>query len=129
MAFEIPKEAFESEFPNWKHQWGGGIYNGIFTQQNKNFYAAFEKLFAQEKIARVLEIGTAKGGLTLALTDIIFTNGAEVRDTPIITYDIRETQHADRLRNRGVDVRVMDAFEDLDRIFDYIQSRSIAHDK
>jgi len=122
MAFQVPKEAYESEFPNWNHQWGGGVYNGIFTQQNKNFYAAFEKLFAQENIARVLEIGTASGGLTLALTDITFANGVEVRDAPITTYDIIETRHADRLRNRHVDVRVMDAFEDLDYIFEYIQS-------
>lgn len=124
MTFYVPKEALDSEheFPNWNHQWGGGIYKGIFTQQNKNFYAAFQKLFVHENIARVLEIGTAKGGLTLALTDITFANGVEVRDAPIITYDIKETQYSDRLRNRGVDVRVMDAFEDLDRIFDYIQS-------
>jgi cephalosporin hydroxylase len=124
MTFYVPKEVHEPEFefPNWNHKWGGGIYQGIFTQQNKNFYTTFEKLFAQEKIARVLEIGTASGGLTLALTDITFASGVEVRDAPIVTYDIKETKHADRLRNRGVDVRVMDAFEDLDRIFEYIQS-------
>ena len=124
MAFEVPKEAYDPEhdFPNWNHQWAGGVYKGIFTQQNKNFYTAFEKLFAQENIARVLEIGTASGGLTLALTDITFASGAEVRDAPITTYDIIETRHADRLRNRQVDVRVMDAFEDLDYICEYIQS-------
>ena len=116
MTFIVPKEAYDAEhdFPNWNHQWAGGVYKGIFTQQNKNFYPAFEKLFAQENITRVLEIGTASGGLTLALTDIT--------DVNIVTYDIIETRHADRLRENGVDVRVMDAFADLDRIFEYIQS-------
>jgi hypothetical protein len=59
MAFEIPKEAFESEFPNWKHQWGGGIYNGIFTQQNKNFYAAFDKLLVLQRVDSHLHLQTS----------------------------------------------------------------------
>ena len=82
MSFQVPEEAYEPahEFPNWNHKWGVGLYKGIMSQQNKNFYPAFEKLFAQENIVRVIEIGTASGGFIRAVRDLT--------DAQIITYDI-----------------------------------------
>lgn len=114
MAFRIPDEAFDpvNEFPKWNHEWGGGLYKGIFSQQNKNFYPAFEKLFAQENIARVLEIGTATGGFIRAVRDL--TNAE------IVTYDIKETKHKTTLEENNITVKVQSVFDDFDFVEDYI---------
>ncbi len=114
MAFRIPDEAFDpaNEFPNWNHEWGGGLYKGIFSQQNKNFYPAFEKLFAQENIARVLEIGTATGGFIRAVRDL--TNAE------IVTYDTKETKHKTTLEENNITVKVQSVFDDFDFVEDYI---------
>lgn len=116
MTFYVPNEALavENEFPNWNHKWGGGRYKGIFTQQNKNFYPAFEKLFAQENIARVLEIGTATGGFIRAVRDLT--------DAEIVTYDIAETKHRGELEENNISVRVQSIFEDFDIVEDYISN-------
>ena len=117
MAFRIPDEAYDpaNEFPNWNHQWGGGLYKGIFSQQNKNFYPAFEKLFAEENIVRVLEIGTATGGFIRAVRDL--TN------SEIVTYDIKETKHKATLEDNNITVNVQSAFEDYEFIEDYISRK------
>lgn len=117
MAFQIPREAFDpvNEFPNWNHQWGGGLYKGIFTQQNKNFYPAFEKLFAEENIVRVLEIGTATGGFIRAVRDL--TNAE------IITYDVIETKHKATLEENNISVNVQSVFEDYDTVEEYISGK------
>lgn len=116
MAFKIPDEAYDpvNEFPNWKHEWGGGLYKGIFAQQNKNFYPAFEKLFAQENIVRVLEIGTATGGFIRAVRDL--TNAE------IVTYDIKETRRKATLEENNISVKVLSAFDDFDFIEEYISA-------
>ena len=117
MAFRIPSEAFDpaNEFPLWDHKWGGGLYKGIFTQQNKNFYPAFEKLIAQENIVRVLEIGTATGGFIRAVRDLT--------DAEIITYDVLETKHKTTLEENNISVNVKSVFEDYDVVEDYISGK------
>jgi|LakMenE18May11ns_1017448.scaffolds.fasta_scaffold9958119_14 hypothetical protein len=117
MAFRIPSEAYDpaNEYPNWNHEWGGGIYKGIFTQQNKNFYPAFEKLIAQENIVRVLEIGTATGGFIRAVRDLT--------DAEIITYDILETKHKATLEENNISVNVKSVFDDFDIVEDYISGK------
>jgi hypothetical protein len=114
MTTIVPNEAYtaEYEYPNWNHKWGGGLFDGIFCQQNKAFYPTFQKLFAQENITRIVEIGTASGGFIHSIRSLT--------DVPIITYDIVETRHKSRLESKNIEVRVMDAFEDLDRIAEYI---------
>ena len=117
MAFRVPSEAYDpvNEFPNWNHKWGGGVYKGIFTQQNKNFYPAFEKLIAQENIVRVLEIGTATGGFIRAVRDLT--------DAEIITYDILETKHKATLEENNISVNVKSVFDDFDIVEDYISGK------
>jgi len=117
MAFRIPSEAFDpaNEFPLWDHKWGGGLYKGIFTQQNKNFYPAFEKLIAQENIVRVLEIGTATGGFIRAVRDL--TNAE------IITYDVIETKHKATLEENNISVNVKSVFDDYESVEDYISGK------
>lgn len=117
MAFQIPKEAFDpaNDYPNWNHQWGGGLYKGIFSQQNKNFYPVFEKLFSLNKIERILEIGTATGGFIRAIRDLT--------DAQIITYDIIETKHKAVLEENNIIVNVKSVFEDFDFVEDYISKK------
>lgn len=117
MAFRVPAEAHDpaNEFPLWDHNWGGGLYKGIFTQQNKNFYPAFEKLFAQENIVRVLEIGTATGGFIRAVRDLT--------DAEIITYDVLETKHKATLEENNISVNVKSVFDDFDNVEDYISGK------
>ena len=117
MAFRVPAEAHDpaNEYPKWNHEWGGGLYKGIFTQQNKNFYPAFEKLIAQENIVRVLEIGTATGGFIRAVRDLT--------DAEIITYDILETKHKATLEENNISVNVKSVFDDFDVVEDYISGK------
>ena len=117
MAFRVPSEAHDpaNEYPKWNHEWGGGLYKGIFTQQNKNFYPAFEKLIAQENIVRVLEIGTATGGFIRAVRDLT--------DAEIITYDVLETKHKTTLEENNISVNVKSVFEDYDVVEDYISGK------
>lgn len=117
MAFRVPAEAHDpaNEYPKWNHEWGGGLYKGIFTQQNKNFYPAFEKLIAQENIVRVLEIGTATGGFIRAVRDLT--------DAEIITYDILETKHKATLEENNISVNVKSVFDDFDNVEDYISGK------
>ena len=117
MAFRVPAEAHDpaNEYPKWNHEWGGGLYKGIFTQQNKNFYPAFEKLIAQENIVRVLEIGTATGGFIRAVRDLT--------DAEIITYDVLETKHKATLEENNISVNVKSVFEDYENVEDYISGK------
>ena len=116
MSSQVPPEAFDpaNEFPNWNHKWGGGLYKGIFCQQNKNFQSVFKKLFAQENIVRVLEIGTANGGFILAIRDLTTAE--------ILTYDVKQTPHKQTLEDNNITVKVISAFEDFDFIEDYISA-------
>lgn len=114
MSFKIPPEAFdpENEFPKWNHEWGGGLYKGIFTQQNKNFYPAFEKLLAEQQIERIIEIGTATGGFIRAIRDLTTAE--------IITYDVIETKHKKTLEDNNISANVRSVFEDFDAVEEYI---------
>ena len=117
MASSWPTVALdpEHEYPNWNHKWGVGAYKGIIAQQNKNFYPAFEKLFAQENIVRVLEIGTATGGFIRAVRDLT--------DAEIITYDILETKHKATLEENNITVNVKSVFDDFDAVEEYISGK------
>ena len=117
MAFSVPREAYDpaNEFPNWNHEWGVGLYKGITTQQNKNFYPAFQKLFAQENIVRVIEIGTANGGFIRAVRDLT--------DAEIITYDVLETRHKATLEENNITVNVKSVFDDFDTVEEYISGK------
>lgn len=62
-------------------------YDSIPMQQRHDISDAFNKLIKFTKPKRVIEIGTADGGLTLLLRDLL--NNNELNDTDLYTYDIR----------------------------------------
>jgi hypothetical protein len=102
-----------NEYPNWDHWNGGGLYRGIPTMQNKQFIPVFTELFERTNITRILEVGTADGGLIHAITDI--------KDVEVVTYDVRVPRHADKLATKNVNIVVKDIFTDLDFAKRYIQ--------
>lgn len=83
------------------------VYKGLTAMQHDNFYSVFKKFLAEIKPKRIVEIGTAGGGLTLALFDII--NELNL-DCSIRTYDISHRCTYERLIDFGIDSRVENIF-------------------
>jgi predicted O-methyltransferase YrrM len=64
-------------------------YKGIMLQQHEDYQKVFSKLLEDTKPARILEIGTGAGGLTLFLRDKL--NEIGLRETYIKSYDVNTT--------------------------------------
>jgi hypothetical protein len=77
---------------------GHFIYENLIISQHENVGSVFNKLIKQIKPKRILEIGTADGGLTLMLKDLLNDNG--LNNSIIRTYDILEQTN---LKNKNVD--------------------------
>jgi hypothetical protein len=67
---------------------GHFVYNGLATSQHTGINVPFTELFSKTAPARILEIGTFHGGLTLLLRDILDEMG--LHNTIIDTYDIHD---------------------------------------
>lgn len=61
-------------------------YKGLATEQHPNIIYPFDKLIAEIRPSRILEIGTFAGGLTLILRTILDNN--ELQNSIITTYDV-----------------------------------------
>lgn len=83
-------------------------YKGNCVLQNENVKDAFEKLFINKKPKRILEIGTAFGGLTVLLRDTL--NELSMHDTIIRTYDVHEKHYIDV--KDGIDIRIENIFNE-----------------
>jgi cephalosporin hydroxylase len=77
---------------------GHFIYENLIISQHESIGSVFDKLIKQIKPKRILEIGTADGGLTLMLRDLLNDNG--LNNSIIRTYDILEQTN---LKNKNVD--------------------------
>jgi cephalosporin hydroxylase len=77
---------------------GHFIYKNLIISQHESIGSVFDKLIKQIKPKRILEIGTADGGLTLMLKDLLNDNG--LNNSIIRTYDILEQTN---LKNKNVD--------------------------
>jgi cephalosporin hydroxylase len=77
---------------------GHFIYENLIISQHESVGSVFDKLIKQIKPKRILEIGTADGGLTLMLKDLLNDNG--LNNSIIRTYDILEQTN---LKNKNVD--------------------------
>lgn len=84
-------------------------YKGLTAMQHENFYAVFEKFISEIKPERILEIGTAGGGTTLALRDIALSLDLSI---DIRTYDVAHRCTYERLIDFGIDSRVENIFTD-----------------
>lgn len=83
------------------------VYSNYACQQNPFCFDAFYELLSSVRPARILEIGTAQGGLTIFLNDVCNHLGL---NTNIRSYDINELHWYDKIRSYGIDLRVENIF-------------------
>jgi cephalosporin hydroxylase len=89
---------------------GGFAYGYLFMSQHPDTPKVFKEFLSQTKPARILEIGTFHGGLTLCLRDIMDELG--LQNNPILTYDIHDQEFLKPLvKDRNVDVRTKNLFD------------------
>lgn len=83
------------------------VYSNYACQQNPFCFDPFYELLSSVRPARILEIGTAQGGLTIFLNDVCNHLGL---NTNIRSYDIHELHWYDKIRSYGIDLRVENIF-------------------
>jgi hypothetical protein len=89
---------------------GGFAYGYLFMSQHRNTPQVFKQLLAEIEPARILEIGTFHGGLTLMLRDIM--DELNLHNNIIRTYDINDQEFLKPLVvNKAVDVRTENLFD------------------
>jgi hypothetical protein len=105
---------------------GHFIYENLIISQHPNVDNVFNELIKNYKPNRILEIGTADGGLTLMLRNILDNNNLE--SNVIRTYDLNEQKNL-KLKNKNIEIITKNIFNypysDLDypdEIKDFIQS-------
>jgi cephalosporin hydroxylase len=89
-------------------------YRELTAQQHDNFKSVFEKFLPEIKPVRLVEIGTAGGGTTLAINDIMKTLGYSYE---FRSYDIYEHPWYHRLPEEGIDLRIENLFDQPYRSF------------
>ena len=113
---------------------GGGTlrYFGTVSHQNQNafhtFDAFFKRLEREEKpAARIIELGTGCGGLSIFLQIYALTQGID-----FITYDnepynpeLFPVLHMELFRRLGIDLRAKDIFEEEEEISGEIQKKGV----
>lgn len=111
---------------------GWFTYEGIVIQQHNDVEIVFEQLFKITKPSRILEIGTASGGLTLLLRNLL--DRISMEDTEIRTYDVDDKHYLSKYINEGVkiDSRIKDVFNhsydelvEVEEISSYIQNEGV----
>jgi len=115
-----------------KNVTGWFTYKGIVIQQHDDVEIVFEQLFKMTKPSQILEIGTASGGLTLLLRDLLDRNSME--NTNIRTYDVDNKHYLNSYIENGVkiDIRIKDVFNhsynelvEVEEISSYIQNDGV----
>jgi cephalosporin hydroxylase len=109
---------------------GHTSYKGYTAQQHENFYSVIKNFLEKIKPSRILEIGTAGGGFILAVRDIL--NEIGLSETPIITYDVIENEHYNKLRELNIQINIENLFNHPytelvkpEKIVPYIQSDGV----
>jgi 23S rRNA U2552 (ribose-2'-O)-methylase RlmE/FtsJ len=79
-------------------------YKGYTAMQHFDYEEVFTKFLQEHQFDRVLEIGTASGGMTLFLRDAL-------PNAQILSYDINEVSWYSNIRQHDIDIRVQDIFD------------------
>lgn len=98
-------------------------YDGWAAQQNPNTFEVFHNFIQEVKPKRILEIGTALGGLTRFIK---YTCDLLELDCHVLSYDIVDHAWYQGLKDVGVDMRVENIFngdytEVKQGVIDFIQ--------
>ena len=113
-----------NDIPGWF------AYKHTTTMQHEDAVDKFRELLKQTKPSQILEIGTAQGGLTLALLDLLAE--CDLPNTTLRTYDIHErnlhelVETIENGANGEIFVKNIfndnyDALEEVEEIQSYIQ--------
>lgn len=84
-------------------------YKGLTAQQHENVFGIFEDFLAEIKPARILEIGTAGGGLTLFLRHTLNSLGLE--NSVIRSLEVHEMTWYESIRNENVQIDIVNVFD------------------
>jgi len=87
---------------------GRFIYKSIPIQQHEEIKTPFYELLKTIKPKQILEIGTASGGLTLMLRDVL--NELNLNDSIIRTYDIEQRHYLSYPKGKDIEVIIKNAF-------------------
>jgi cephalosporin hydroxylase len=105
-------------------------YKGLSAQQHIDVFRIFREFIADIKPKRVLEIGTAGGGLTLFLRDTL--NELGLKYTKIKTFDVYEQPWYNILKDNDIEVIIDNIFdqsylnlEKPEKIIPYIQEEGL----
>jgi hypothetical protein len=100
---------------------GGYAYGYLFMSQNPFAQQVFTALLKEIRPARILEIGTFHGGLTLMLRDIL--DSLNLNNSIIKTYDINDQEFLKPLvKNKKIEVLTVNLFNDT--YSDFINNNS-----
>jgi predicted O-methyltransferase YrrM len=111
---------------------GHYAYKNLTISQHTSVPESFEILIKKIKPKQVLEIGTAFGGLTLLIRDLLDNNG--LTETKLITYDVYDPVYLRENVSKGsnIDIRVKNVFNhqyneliNKDEISEIIQSNGV----
>jgi cephalosporin hydroxylase len=99
----------------------------LTTQQSPNMFTAFRKLLETVRPSQILEIGTAGGGTTLYIRDVLDEIGLE--STRIRSFEVKEHKWYPDMRNSNIEVIIENIFshsyreiEKPNLVEDFIQS-------
>lgn len=110
---------------------GHTAYKNLTAMQHDGFYKIFERFIGKINPERILEIGTASGGTTLALNDIMISLNKPNR---IRSYEVNEHSWYNYLYDAGIDLRLKNVFnhaydslneENVKEISEFIQSPGV----
>ncbi len=105
-------------------------YRGIAVMQHPKIADAFKKLFEQTTPAQILEIGTASGGLTLILRDLL--DQLNLKNSIFRTYDLHNENYINHIRpnDQSIEMITKNIFtrsyaellnEEKDEVYNFIQ--------
>jgi len=83
-------------------------YKNIRLQQNQYLFENLKNILNLIKPNRIVEIGTARGGMTLLMSDIL--NELGLRDSRIKTFDITMREHLKNVKLENVEFYVGNIF-------------------
>jgi FkbM family methyltransferase len=85
------------------------FYKNFTAQQQKNVLDVFKTFLSEIKPARILEIGTAGGGLTLFLRDTL--NDIGLTNSQIKSFDVIECSWYDEIRKNNIEINITNIFD------------------
>ena len=86
---------------------GHFIYENLIISQHPNVGDKFKKLIDEYKPSRVLEIGTADGGLTLLIRNLL--DDVNLTNTIVRTYDVNEQKNL-KQKQKNIEIITKDVF-------------------